>query len=168
MTQSCVWPFAWHKYKPLKFINTSLVTFLPFRFASQREGEVLTVAQWINLNKSMLVCWYPILWEKTGLLLPLLVCLSTKILWDTCTYIGLKVINSCQVAITIAGFMAYGSISPTRYITMCWLVNWKLASVYVCAQGHPGVDPGFSKRGVKSLKKRVMEWSPRSYKALYC
>ena len=78
---TCFWPLTWYnKYEP--YYSLTLLRFLTFLFTSQREGvkqwmmKGLTKVQWINHNqnnRSVLVCRYCVLWEKTGPILPPLV-----------------------------------------------------------------------------------------------
>ena len=43
------------------------------------------------------------------------------------------------------------------------IVTWSMDT-----QGNSGADPGFSERGVRKFKERGLEYSPRSYRDLYC
>ena len=66
-----IWPLAWHnKYKPYNSL-TSLQWFLNFYSPVKEKEEQwrLKGLTWINLNwnnRSVLVCWYSVLWEKTS------------------------------------------------------------------------------------------------------
>ena len=82
---TCIWPLAWrNKYKPYSSLTPH--NFSPFHLPvkEKRKQGRMKDSPWrkgINLNqnnRSILVCQYSVLWEKTGPILLLLVGLTAE------------------------------------------------------------------------------------------